>query len=65
MEILNMSTKEINRLEVIQKVNDKRMSQKEAGATLNSHGFTLRARCHRFTQIWPTPKQRVGQICDR
>jgi transposase len=35
MEILNMSTKEISRLEVIQKVNDKRMSQKEAGAILN------------------------------
>jgi len=35
MEMLNMSTKEISRLEVIQKVNDKRMSQKEAGAILN------------------------------
>jgi transposase len=35
MELLNMSTKEISRLEVIQKVNDKRMSQKEAGAILN------------------------------
>ena len=35
MEILNMSTKEISRLEVIQKVVDKRMSQKEAGAILN------------------------------
>ena len=35
MEILNMSTKEISRLEVIQKVNDKRMSQKEAGVILN------------------------------
>jgi len=35
MEMLNMSTEEINRLEVIQKVNDKRMRQKEAGAILN------------------------------
>jgi transposase len=35
MEMLNMSTKEISRLEVIQKVNDKRMSQKEAGSILN------------------------------
>lgn len=35
MEMLNMSTKEISRLGVIQKVNDKRMSQKEAGAILN------------------------------
>jgi transposase len=35
MEMLKMSTKEISRLEVIQKVNDKRMSQKEAGAILN------------------------------
>jgi len=35
MEILNMSTKEISRLEVIQKVTDKRMSQKEAVAILN------------------------------
>ena len=29
MEIMSMSTKEISRLEVIQKVKDKRMSQKE------------------------------------
>lgn len=35
MEMLNMSTKEISRLEVIQKVADKRMRQKEAGAILN------------------------------
>jgi len=35
MELLNMSTKEISRLEVIQKVEDKRISQKEAGVILN------------------------------
>ena len=35
MEILNMSTKEISRLEVMQKVADKRISQKEAGVILN------------------------------
>jgi len=35
MELLNMSTKEISRLEVIQKVTDKRMSQKEAVEILN------------------------------
>ena len=35
METMNMSAKEINRLEVIQKVKDKRMSQKEAGTILH------------------------------
>ena len=35
METWNMSTKEISRLEVIQKVKDKRMSQKEAGVILH------------------------------
>jgi len=35
MEILSMSTKEISRVAVIEKVIDKRMSQKEAGAILN------------------------------
>jgi transposase len=34
METISMSTKEISRLEVIQKVKDKRMSQKEAGRIL-------------------------------
>jgi transposase len=34
MEMLNMSTKEISRLEVMQKVIGKRMNQKEAGAIL-------------------------------
>jgi transposase len=34
METVNMSTKEISRLEVIQKVKEKRMSQKEAGVIL-------------------------------
>jgi len=35
METISMSTKEISRLEVIQKVKDKRMSQKEAGTILH------------------------------
>jgi hypothetical protein len=35
METLNMSSKEINRLEVMQKLSEKRMSQKEAGVILN------------------------------
>jgi len=35
MEIMNMSTKELSRLEVMQKVADKRISQKEAGVILN------------------------------
>ena len=35
METINMSTKEISRLEVIEKVKDKRMSQKEAGTILH------------------------------
>ena len=35
METLNMSSKEISRLEVIQKAADKRMSQKEAGVILH------------------------------
>ena len=35
METVNMSTKEIGGLEVIQKVTDKRMSQKEAGVILH------------------------------
>jgi len=34
MEIISMSTKEIDRLEVIQKVEDKRVQQKEAGVIL-------------------------------
>ena len=34
MEMLSMSTKEISRVAVIEKVIDKRMSQKEAGAIL-------------------------------
>ena len=35
METLNMSSKEISRLEVMQKIIDKRMRQKEAGEILN------------------------------
>jgi predicted XRE-type DNA-binding protein len=36
MEILlNMSTKEISRLEVTQRLSEKRMSQKEAGEILH------------------------------
>jgi len=35
METISMSTKEISRLEVIQKVQDKRMSQKEASRSLH------------------------------
>jgi hypothetical protein len=35
METISMSTKEISRLEVIQKVKDKRMSPKEAGTILH------------------------------
>ena len=34
MEAISMSTKEISRSEVIQKVKDKRMSPKEAGRIL-------------------------------
>ena len=35
METLNMSTKEISRLEVMQKLVEKRLSQKEAGRILH------------------------------
>ena len=35
MEMLNMSSKEISRLEVMQKLAEKRMSQKEAGSILH------------------------------
>ena len=35
MDLLNMSTKELSRLEVMQKLSEKRMSQREAGEILN------------------------------
>jgi len=50
METLNMSSKEINRLEVMQKLSEKRMSQKEAGVILDLSTRQVKRLLKRYKQ---------------
>jgi len=50
METLNMSSKEISRLEVMQKLSEKRMSQKEAGVILDLSTRQVKRLLKRYKQ---------------